>query len=124
MEIPVNNEVIGLDRSSREQLWRYEHPQCHVPFYSSALSVDGTIVIGGRYRMAHAIDQASGEGRWTFRTRAQIDSSPAVVGGRVVIGSGDGRLYMLDRESGETLWRFDTGAPLSASPAIAPAARL
>ena len=42
--------------------------------------------------MVHTIDQASGEGRWTFRTRAQIDSSPAVVGGRVVIGSGDRRL--------------------------------
>ena len=65
--IPVNNEVIGVDLSSREPFWRYEHPQRHFPFYSSALSVDGTIVIGGRDRMVHAIDQASGEGRWTLQ---------------------------------------------------------
>ena len=69
--------------------------------------------------MVHAIDQASGEGRWTFRTRPRIDSSPAVAGGRVMIDSGDGRLSMLDLESGEKLWEFDTGAPLFASPAIA-----
>ena len=70
IEIPVNTEVIGVDLSSREQFWRYEHPQRHFPFYSSALSVDGTIVIGGRDRMVHAIDQASGEGRWIFRMLA------------------------------------------------------
>ena len=61
--------MIGVGLSSREQFWRYEHPQRHFPFYPLALSVDGTIVIGGRDRMVHAIDQASGEGRWTFRTR-------------------------------------------------------
>ena len=114
-----NNEVIGVDLSSKEQLWRYEHPQRHFPFYSSALNVDGTIVIGGRDRMVHGIDQETGAGRWTFRTRARIDSSPAAAGGRVFIGSGDGRLYMLDLETGEQLWDFDTGAPLTASPAIA-----
>ena len=70
MDIPVNTEVIGVDLSSREPFRRYEHPQRHVPFYSSALSVDGTIVIGGRDRMVPAIGQASGEGRWTFRMRA------------------------------------------------------
>ena len=116
MAIPVNNEVIGVDLSSREQFWRYEHPQRHFPFYSSALSVDGTIVIGGRDRMVHAIDQASGEGRWTFRMRARIDSSPVAARRRLVIGSGDGHLYMLDLESGENLWEFDIGAPLSAFP--------
>ena len=32
MEIPVNSEVIGVDLSSQEVLWRYEHPQRHFPF--------------------------------------------------------------------------------------------
>ena len=114
-----NNEVIGVDLSSQEVLWRYEHPKRHFPFYSSALSVDGTIVIGGRDRMVHAIDEATGEARWTFTTQARVDSSPAAMEGRVYIGSGDGRLYVLDLETGDKLWEFDTGAPLFASPAIA-----
>ena len=113
MAILVNNEVIGVDLSSREPFWRYEHPQRHVPFYSSALSVDGTIVIGGRDRMVHAIDQASGEGRWTLQ---DAGADRLVARRRLVIGSGDGHLYMLDLESGENLWEFDIGAPLSTFP--------
>ena len=114
-----DNEVVSLDLSTGDIVWRYEHPRRHFPFYSSALNVDGTVVIGGRDRMVHGIDAGTGEMRWTFMTRARVDSSPAAANGRVYIGSGDGRFYILDLESGEKLWEFDTGAPLSASPAIA-----
>ena len=69
--------------------------------------------------MVHAIDEATGEAKWTFTTRARVDSSPAASGDRVYAGSSDGRLYVLDLESGEKLWEFDTAAPLVASPAIA-----
>ena len=115
----LNNEVIGLAISSQEIIWRYEHPQRHFPFYSSALNIDGKVIIGGRDRIVHAIDEKSGETIWTFTTRARIDSSPASANGRVYIGSGDGRLYVLALNTGEKLWEFDAGAPLSASPAIA-----
>jgi len=114
-----DNEVLGLDLSSQEILWRYEHHTRHFPFYSSALNVEGKVIIGGRDRMVHAIDETTGKELWTFVTGARVDSSPAAADGRIYIGSGDGRLYVLDLESGEKLWEFDTGAPLSASPAIA-----
>ena len=114
-----DNEVVSLDLGTGDIVWRYEHPRRHFPFYSSALHVDGTVVIGGRDRMVHGIDAETGAMRWTFMTRARVDSSPAAAGGRVYIGSGDGRFYILDLESGEKHWEFDTGAPLSASPAIA-----
>ena len=114
-----DNEVVGLDLDTHDILWRYEHPERHFPFYSSALNVDGKVIIGGRDRMVHAIDDKTGEGLWTFMTRARVDSSPATADGRVYIGSGDGRFYILDLENGEKIWEFDTGAPLSASPAIA-----
>ena len=114
-----NNEVLGLDLVNQEILWRYEHPTRHFPFYSSALNVDGKVIIGGRDRMVHAIDEQTGEAVWTFTTGARVDSSPAASNGRIYIGSGDGRLYVLDIGTGEKLWEFDTAAPLFASPAIA-----
>ena len=114
-----NNEVLALDLGTQEMLWRYEHHTRHFPFYSSALNVDGKVIIGGRDRMVHAIDEATGDEVWTFMTRARVDSSPATAGSKVYIGSGDGRLYVLDVETGEKVWEFDTAAPLSASPAIA-----
>ena len=67
-------------------------------------------MIGGRDKMVHAIDAQTGEPRWTFTTRARVDSSPATSGGR---------LYVLDLATGDKLWEFDTAAPLVASPAIA-----
>ena len=114
-----DNEVLGLDLATEELIWHYEPPERHFPFYSSALSIDDTIVIGGRDKMVHAIDAQTGESRWTFTTRARVDSSPAASGGRVYAGSSDGRLYVLDLATGDKLWEFDTAAPLVASPAIA-----
>jgi outer membrane protein assembly factor BamB len=66
----------------------------------------------------HAIDIRSGKALWTFRTRARVDSSPAIAGGRVYIGSSDGRFYVLDLASGKKLWEYEGGAALVASPAI------
>ena len=77
-------------------LWRYSNPDRKFPFYSSASVVGGRVVLGGRDKIVHAIDAATGKKAWTFETRARIDASPAVAGGRVYIGSGDGRFYVLD----------------------------
>jgi len=67
----------------------------------------------------HALDAATGKRRWSFATRARVDSSPAVAGDRVVVGSGDGKLYVLDMQSGKKIWEFEAGAAITASPAIA-----
>ena len=98
--------MLGIDLTTQEILWRYEHHTRHFPFYSSALNVDGKVVIGGRDRMVHAIDDQTGEEAWTFVTSRRVDSSPVAADGRIYIGSGDGRLYVLDLETGEKLWEF------------------
>ena len=67
----------------------------------------------------HAIDARNRQGRWTFATRARVDSSPAVAGGRVYVGSSDGRLYVLDEATGRKVWEFEAGDAITASPAIA-----
>ncbi|HUG44515.1 MAG TPA: PQQ-binding-like beta-propeller repeat protein [Acidobacteriota bacterium] len=114
-----NNEVLGVDLTSRSVAWRYAHPQRNFPFQSSAAVADGKVIVGGRDRMIHCLDAATGEARWTFMTRARVDSSPAVAGDRVYVGSNDGRLYVLDLQDGSKVWEFHAGAAISASPAIA-----
>ncbi len=57
-----DNQVLALDLGSRKVLWRYEHPDRKFPFYSSAAVVDGTVVLGGRDRMVHALDAKTGTG--------------------------------------------------------------
>ncbi|MBM3777518.1 MAG: hypothetical protein FJW23_04660 [Acidimicrobiia bacterium] len=114
-----SNEVIALDVESREIVWRYEHPDRHFPFYSSAAVGRGLVVAGGRDKMVHAIDAATGKARWTYMTRGRVDSSPVIAGNRVYVGSADGRFYVLGLDDGKVLWEFNTGAGLSASPAVA-----
>lgn len=113
-----DNEVLMVDLTQHRVAWRYQHPQRHFPFYSSAAVTASRIVIGGRDKMVHGLTPA-GKGVWTFDTRARVESSPAIAGDRVFIGSNDGRFYVLSLQDGAKLWEFNAGAPLSASPAIA-----
>ena len=114
-----NYEVLALDLKRRTIAWRYADPDAQFPYYSSA-ALDGTrVIVGGRDKVVHAIDSATGKRAWAFATRARVDSSPVVAGGRVYIGSNDGRLYALDAASGRKVWEFEIGAAITASPSIA-----
>jgi outer membrane protein assembly factor BamB len=99
--------------------WRYEHPERKFPFYSSAALPEGRVILGGRDKLVHCLDAATGASRWTCATRARVDSSPAVAGGHVYVGSSDGRLYVLDLGSGSVVQEHELGSPLTASPALA-----
>jgi outer membrane protein assembly factor BamB len=113
------NDVLAVDLKSRKTLWRYEHPERHFPFYSSAAVAGGRVILGGRDKIVHAIDQKTGQAAWTFTTGARVESSPVIAGSRVYVGSGDGKFYVLDLETGTKLWEFDSGASIVASPALA-----
>jgi outer membrane protein assembly factor BamB len=112
------NEVIAVDLTGRKVVWRYR-PERQFPFYSSAAVAAGRVVVGGRDKLIHALDAATGKAAWTFATRARVDSSPLIAGGKVCVASGDGRVYVLDLAKGAKLEEHDAGSPISASPALA-----
>jgi outer membrane protein assembly factor BamB len=112
------NEVIAVDLGARTVAWRYR-PARQFPFYSSAAVAAGKVVVGGRDKLVHALDAATGKAAWTFATRARVDSSPVIAAGRVCAASGDGRVYVLDLRNGAQLEEYDAGSPISASPALA-----
>jgi len=113
------NEVLAFDLSKRALRWSYQHPTRSFPFYSSAAVTADRVVLGGRDKMVHCLDRASGKSLWAFSTRARVESSPLIAANRVFVGSNDGNLYELDLASGKKVWEFAAGAPLSASPAAA-----
>ena len=77
---------------------------------------------GGRDKMVHALDAATGKARWTFATNARVESSPAMAGGRVYIGSNDGRFYVLDLAKRHEAVRVRMPAGRSPPPPPSPAA--
>ncbi len=113
------NEVLAVDLSKRAVRWTYQHPTRLFPYYASAVVTAERVIVGGRDKLVHAIDRATGKAAWTFTTKARVESSPLVAGSRVLVGSNDGLLYELDLATGQKRWEFVAGAPLSASPAAA-----
>jgi eukaryotic-like serine/threonine-protein kinase len=76
------------------------------------------VVLGGRDKSVHGIERQTGKKRWTFPTRAKVDSSPVIVGNRIFIGCHDGNLYELGLADGKERWKFNAGKPISAAPAV------
>jgi len=113
------NEVIAVDLGTKKVKWRFEDKDRPFPYYSSAALARDFLVIGGRDKMVRAIDLASGKSKWSFATRARVESSPAIVGDKVVVGGGDGKVYVLDLASGKKVWEFEAGSGFTASPAVA-----
>ena len=73
--------------------------------------------IGDLSGVFHAVDAATGKVRWTYKTQAEIKSSPIVVGDKVLIGC-DGHLYGLNAATGKFLWKVSTDNYVHATPAI------
>jgi eukaryotic-like serine/threonine-protein kinase len=112
------SEVVAVNWKTQDVAWRYLSGESEFPFHSSAAVTEKSVVVGGRDKLVHAIDRATGKRAWTFATRAKIDSSPVVVGDRVFIGSNDGNLYELSLTDGTERWKFNAGKPISAGPAV------
>ena len=113
------NEVIAVDLKAKRVVWRYEHPTLKFP-YNSSVALSGTrVIVGGRDKLIHGIDAATGAAVWTLPTKARVESSPAIVGNRAIVGSNDGRLYIADVASGKELWQFNAGGGVATSPAVA-----
>src|SRR5260370_5156905 len=114
-----SNEVVAANLKLKKTTWRYENPDRHFPFYSSAAVIDGGIVLGGRDKLVYCFNATTGKPILTFTAKSRVDSSPAIAGGRLYIGCNDGRFYVLHGKTGAKIWEYETGSPLSASPAIA-----
>ncbi len=115
----LGNEVLCINWKNQEIIWQYRDAAREFPFQSSAALWKQLVILGGRDKALHALDQETGDLRWRYSTRGRVDSSPVVAGGIAFVGSQDGRLYALDAASGDKRWEFEAGGAVSASPAIA-----
>jgi outer membrane protein assembly factor BamB len=112
------NEVLAIDWKTSAKVWTY--PGGKDRYESSAAVNDKYVIAGSWDKKVHCINRKTGDGVWTFPTKAHVDSSPVIVGERVFVGSNDGNLYGIDLESGKEVFRFRDldGRPFSASPAV------
>jgi len=111
------NKVMGADLEEGELSWDYSDR--NFPFMGAPAVGKKNIYIGGRDKKIHAIDRATGDNVWKFKTGSRVESSPILFTDGLVCGSSDGRLYALDLEKGEAAWTMDLGESLIAPPSFA-----
>ena len=71
------NDVVAVDITAKRVKWRFEDPDRQFPFYSSAAIANGLAILGGRDKMVRALEMTTGKQRWSFTTRARVESSRA-----------------------------------------------
>lgn len=113
-----NNRIIILDRQTgAEKKSLSEFKDYTTNPLSDTSEPGGSIFLGDRAGALHAIDPATGEDRWSFRTGEAIIGTP-VLGpdNSLVCTSRDGKVYSLDRKTGEKKWEYATGSMITAPP--------
>lgn len=113
------SQIKGVDWKAGKILWSYQHPVRRFPYYASVALGKQLVVAGGRDKLIHGIDRATGKSAWTFPTRSRVESSPVIAGSRVLCGSSDKNIYMLELVTGKKVWTFEGDGSFVASPALA-----
>jgi outer membrane protein assembly factor BamB len=113
------NNVLAVDLAAGEVAWSYTNPQRQFPYYSSAAYTPERLVIGGRDKLVHALDPATGKAVWTWSAGARVDSSPVIAGDIVWLGTLAGDVVGLDLQDGSKVWSYATGSSITASAAVA-----
>lgn len=80
--------------------------------------VGGKVIYANTAGMVYALDAASGEVIWSFKSNGKLFSTPAVADGLVVFGSSDNNIYALELATGKKRWSFECGKSVLGSPSI------
>ena len=78
-------------------------------FLSSPVVWHGKVYFGSGDGHIYALDAASGNLAWKFKTGDVVHASPAIADGTLFVGSWDSYFYALDAANGKEKWRFKTG---------------
>jgi outer membrane protein assembly factor BamB len=78
-------------------------------FLSSPALGGRAVYFGSGDGNVYALDAATGDLRWKFKTGDVVHASPAYADGVVFVGSWDSYFYAIDASSGAEKWRFHGG---------------
>jgi len=106
----------ALDLKGRRR-WSYV---VGAPVYSTAVAVDGRIVVAANNGHIYGFDPATGSKAWECQApEYSIESRPFVSGGRVYYGSWDGYVYAINPADGTVVWKTQGVGSKAALPGVA-----
>lgn len=102
-----------------KQIWRRAD---NTDIGAGAVQSGKYVVYANTSGIIYALDAATGNELWKYKTGGKIFSTPAVYGkgdaASVIIGSCDTYIYSLNIKSGKVNWKFKCGKSVMGTPAI------
>lgn len=74
---------------------------------AGAEAADGVVIVGNEKGQLFALDQATGETKWTTQLSSAILAPSLIHAGRVITQTNDGTVYAHQVESGQQVWSYD-----------------
>jgi len=78
-------------------------------YLSSPVVANGTVYFGSGDGNLYALDSATGDLHWKFKTGDVVHASPALADGVLFFGSWDSYFYAVDAVTGKEKWHFHGG---------------
>ncbi len=113
--------IHALDRSTGKPRWTLATGDS---FETTALFLDGRLLIGDLSGVLHCVDALSGKALWTLQTEASIHCSSNTDGRRVYFGNDAGFFHAVDPVSGKIVWTREFADRINGAPAIDVAASM
>ncbi|QLH81892.1 PQQ-binding-like beta-propeller repeat protein [Halosimplex pelagicum] len=85
-------QIVALDRSSGEPVWRRTLDGGVV---AAPIVADGTVYLGTTEGTVYGLDAESGETAWQHALEGRVDASLAVANGRLYVAASEGGVYAL-----------------------------
>ena len=113
LRLDVDNGVIfALDPKGevtayqgKQRLWQQKVSKQGLS--SGVEAAEGTVIVGNKKGQLFALDQATGEQKWTTQLSGAILSASLIQAGRVVTLSNDGTVYAHDLATGQQVWTYN-----------------
>ena len=88
----------------KEQLWKSKITKQELT--AGVEAAEGIVVVGNRKGQLFALDQVTGEQKWTTQLSGAILSPSLIQSGRVITIANDGTIFAHDAVSGQQVWAY------------------
>ncbi len=101
--VDPNGEVTAYQ--GKQRLWQKKVSKLGLS--SGIEAAEGVVVVGNKKGQLFALDQATGEQKWTAQLSGAILSSSLIQSGRVITISNDDTVYAHDLATGQQVWTYN-----------------
>lgn len=108
------NTLFTYDLSRGKYIWQVDAGDIQ----TEPLIAEQSIYIAALYQHIDRFELTTGKKNWTYQTKSQLHSSPALKDKILVVGSDDGLIYALNAENGFEKWTYQTTGTIYATPVI------